>query len=78
MQFLSKNFLWMHFHQGEIYDMTSVSSSALVSRKRRELEAIIDTSLNAVFVKQLQVLRENALSQFKASLSSEEVRFRMF
>jgi hypothetical protein len=55
---------------------SSVNSSALVSRKRRELEAIIDTSLNAVFVKQLQVLRENALSQFKASLSSEEVGFK--
>jgi len=53
--------------------VSDVNSSALVSRKRRELEAIIDTSLNAVFVKQLQVLRENALSQFKASLSSEEV-----
>ncbi|GJQ15758.1 hypothetical protein GpartN1_g7549.t1 [Galdieria partita] len=53
--------------------VSDVSSNALVSRKRRELEAIMDTSLNAIFVKQLQVLRENALSQFKASLSSEEV-----
>eukprot|EP00871_Galdieria_phlegrea_P002691 jgi/Galph1/3422/GphlegSOOS_G2100.1 len=52
---------------------SDVSASAMVSRKRRELEAVIDTSLNSVFVKQLQVLRENALSQFKASLASEEV-----
>jgi murein L,D-transpeptidase YcbB/YkuD len=40
-------------------------------RKRRELEAILDTGLNAVYLRQLQILREEAIKAFKASLEDE-------
>ncbi len=43
------------------------------SRKRRELESIIDTSQHAVYMKQIQILRENALIHFKSATSSEDM-----
>ncbi|KAI0564411.1 P-loop containing nucleoside triphosphate hydrolase [Gracilaria domingensis] len=42
-------------------------------RKRRELESIIDTSQHAIFMKQLQVLRENALAHFKSATASNDM-----
>lgn len=46
---------------------------AIQSRKRRELESIIDTSEHAIFMKLLQLIRENALVHFKSATSSEEM-----
>jgi len=43
------------------------------SRKRHELETIIDTNEHAIFMKQLQLIRENALLHFKSSTSSEDM-----
>lgn len=43
------------------------------SRKRRELESIIDTALKSMFVKQIQVLRENALTHFKSATASDDM-----
>eukprot|EP00172_Hildenbrandia_rubra_P000339 Plantae.Rhodophyta-Hildenbrandia_rubra.ctg11595.p1 GENE.Plantae.Rhodophyta-Hildenbrandia_rubra.ctg11595~~Plantae.Rhodophyta-Hildenbrandia_rubra.ctg11595.p1 ORF type:complete len:547 (+),score=100.74 Plantae.Rhodophyta-Hildenbrandia_rubra.ctg11595:2113-3753(+) len=43
------------------------------SRKRRELESIIDTSLHALFMKQLQLIREGALSHFKTGSTSDDL-----
>lgn len=43
------------------------------SRKRRELSSILDTSLHALFLKQIQLLRENALAHFKSATSSEDM-----
>lgn len=43
------------------------------SRKRRELESIIDTSQHAVYMKQIQLLRENAMTHFKSATSSEDM-----
>lgn len=49
------------------------ADEAIRSRKRRELESIIDTSQQAIFMKQIQVLRENALAQFKSATSSDDM-----
>lgn len=49
------------------------SDEPIQSRKRRELESIIDTSQHAIFMKQIQVLRENALAQFKAASTSDDM-----
>lgn len=46
---------------------------SIQSRKRRELEAIIDTSQHAIFMKQVQVLRENALAHFKSATASDDM-----
>lgn len=46
---------------------------SIQARKRRELESIIDTSQQATFMKQLQVLRENALAQFKSATASDDM-----
>lgn len=43
------------------------------ARKRRELESIIDTTQHAVFMKQLQLLRENALAQFKSATTADDM-----
>lgn len=43
------------------------------SRKRRELESIIDTSQHAIFMKQIQLLRENALAHFKSATASDDM-----
>lgn len=43
------------------------------SRKRRELSTILDSSLHALFLKQIQLLRENALAHFKSATSSEDM-----
>jgi protein SEY1 len=45
----------------------------IYSRKRRELSAILDTSLHGLFLKQIQLLRENALAHFKSATSSEDM-----
>lgn len=43
------------------------------ARKRRELESIIDTQQQAMFMKQVQVLRENALTHFKSVTASDDM-----
>jgi hypothetical protein len=42
-------------------------------KKRQELEAILDTSLNSIFLKQLSILRESAISHFKSAASNDEI-----
>nr|UXY87590.1 GTP-binding protein isoform 1 [Cryptomonas curvata] len=42
-------------------------------KKRQELEAILDTSLNSIFLKQLSILRELAISHFKSAASNDEI-----
>lgn len=42
-------------------------------KKKQELDAIIDTSLNSVFLKQLSILRELSISHFKAATVNEDV-----
>lgn len=49
------------------------SEEPFQSRKRRELESIIDTSEHAIFMKQIQVLRENALTHFKSATASDDM-----
>lgn len=46
---------------------------SIQSRKRRELESIIDTTQHAMFMKQIQVLRENALAHFKSATASDDM-----
>ena len=43
------------------------------SKKKQELDAIIDTSLNSIFLKQLSILRELSISHFKAATVNEDV-----
>eukprot|EP00286_Rhodomonas_abbreviata_P023211 CAMPEP_0181300114 /NCGR_PEP_ID=MMETSP1101-20121128/6714_1 /TAXON_ID=46948 /ORGANISM="Rhodomonas abbreviata, Strain Caron Lab Isolate" /LENGTH=290 /DNA_ID=CAMNT_0023405323 /DNA_START=783 /DNA_END=1655 /DNA_ORIENTATION=+ len=45
----------------------------LVTRKKQELEAILDTSLNSIFLKQLSILRELAIVHFKSATINEDV-----
>nr|UXY88089.1 GTP-binding protein isoform 1 [Cryptomonas curvata] len=42
-------------------------------KKRQELEAILDTSLNSIFLKQLSILRELAISHFKSAAVNDEI-----
>lgn len=49
------------------------TSEPIQSRKRRELESIIDTSQHAIFMKQIQLLRENALAHFKSVTASDDM-----
>ena len=42
-------------------------------KKKQELDAIIDTSLNSIFLKQLSILRELSISHFKAATVNEDV-----
>lgn len=49
------------------------SEGSIRPRKRRELESIIDTSQHAIFMKQVQVLRENALAHFKSATASDDI-----
>jgi len=42
-------------------------------RKLAELETVLDASLQSLFLKQLQIVRENALQHFKTASSSEEI-----
>jgi len=53
----------------EVYDETTgdYAETAVHARKRRELEAILDTMGHSVFVKQLMLLREAAFDQFKTA-----------
>lgn len=46
---------------------------SIQARKRRELESIIDTSQQALFMRQMQLLRENALVHFKSATTSEDM-----
>lgn len=57
------------------YDDATVEykDESIQSRKRRELESIIDTAQQAMFMKQIQVLRENALTHFKSATSSDDM-----
>lgn len=45
----------------------------IFDRKRRELTSILDTSLHGLFLKQIQLLRENAMAHFKSATSSEDM-----
>jgi len=47
------------------------SKSMLI--KKQELDAIIDTGLYAIFLKQLSILRELSISHFKAATVNEDV-----
>jgi len=42
-------------------------------RKRQELEAVLDTSLNSIFLKQLSILRELAILHFKSAAVNEDI-----
>jgi len=44
-----------------------------ILKKKQELDAIIDTSLNSIFLKQLSILRELSISHFKAATVNEDV-----
>jgi len=45
----------------------------IILKKRQELEAILDTSLHSIFLKQLSILRELAISHFKSASLNEDV-----
>mmetsp|Transcript_50332 Transcript_50332/g.118446 ORF Transcript_50332/g.118446 Transcript_50332/m.118446 type:complete len:200 (+) Transcript_50332:994-1593(+) len=45
----------------------------LFPKKKQELEAILDTSLNSIFLKQLSILRELAIVHFKSATINEDV-----
>jgi len=49
-----------------------VASDSAVERKRRELESVVDIHLHSVFLKNLQLLREGALQNFKNAVASEQ------
>jgi protein SEY1 len=59
----------------QTYDdaVESYVDEPIYSRKRRELASILDTSLHGLFLKQIQLLRENALAHFKSATSSEDM-----
>lgn len=59
----------------DAYDTATIDykDDSIQSRKRRELESIIDTSQHSLFMKQIQVLRENALAHFKSTTASEDM-----
>nr|UXY87104.1 GTP-binding protein isoform 1 [Cryptomonas sp.] len=42
-------------------------------KKRQELEVVLDTSLNSIFLKQISILRELAISHFKSAIVNEDV-----
>lgn len=46
---------------------------SIQSRKRRELESVIDTTQQGMFMKQIQVLRESALTRFKSATTSDDM-----
>lgn len=52
-------------------ETSEFANEPVYERKRRELEAILDTGLHAVFLRQLQILREEFIKSFKASLEDE-------
>lgn len=59
----------------DVYDDATdeYKEESIQSRKRRELESVIDTQQQAMFMKQIQVLRENALTHFKSATASDEM-----
>lgn len=59
----------------QVYDDAAdeFADEPIHARKRRELASIVDTSLHGLFLKQIQLLRENALAHFKSSTSSEDI-----
>lgn len=67
----------------EVYDESTgdYAETAVQGRKRRELEAILDTMGHSVFVRQLALLREASFDQFKTATgagdgaTSSEVAF---
>jgi hypothetical protein len=52
-------------------EATDFAAEPVFERKRRELEAILDTGLNAVYLRQLQILREEGIRAFRASLDDD-------
>lgn len=62
-------------HAGEIYDAGTAAyvDAPVHARKRRELEAVVDTMAHTVFVKQLQAIRESSLAAFKTTLASDDM-----
>lgn len=59
----------------QTFDLTTGSLSPVPfnKKKRQELEAILDTSLNSIFLKQLSILRELAIVHFKSATINEDV-----
>lgn len=47
------------------------SSEPVFERKRQELEAILDQGLNAVFMRQLQTIREESIRSFRAAVEDD-------
>ncbi|KAK1866976.1 hypothetical protein I4F81_009488 [Pyropia yezoensis] len=62
-------------HACEIYDAGTEAfvDAPVHSRKRRELEAVVDTMAHSVFIKQLQAIRESSLAAFKTTLASDDM-----
>ncbi|OSX79416.1 hypothetical protein BU14_0077s0036 [Porphyra umbilicalis] len=62
-------------HAGEIYEAGTEAfvDAPVHSRKRRELDAVVDTMAHTVFVKQLQAIRESCLAAFKTTLASDDM-----
>nr|UXY86688.1 GTP-binding protein isoform 1 [Cryptomonas paramecium] len=45
----------------------------LVTKKKQELETMLDTSLNCIFLKQLSILRELSIVHFKSASTNEDI-----
>jgi hypothetical protein len=59
----------------ELFDkmVSNIEKDDFVTHKKQELEAIIDTSLSSIFLKQLSIIRELAIAHFKAATGNEDV-----
>mmetsp|Transcript_149 Transcript_149/g.259 ORF Transcript_149/g.259 Transcript_149/m.259 type:complete len:525 (+) Transcript_149:1109-2683(+) len=59
----------------ELFDnkVSSIEKKDFIVHKKQELEAIIDTSLSSIFLKQLSIIRELAIAHFKAATGNEDV-----
>merc|ERR1711998_225810 len=59
----------------ELFDnkVSNIKKDDFVTHKKQELEAIIDTSLSSIFLKQLSIIRELAIAHFKAATGNEDV-----
>lgn len=53
--------------------MSFSKNFSFINKKKSELEAIIDTSLNSIFLKQLNIIREMTISHFKSATTNEDV-----
>jgi len=54
-------------------EMSDCAGDPLVERKILQLSVAIDSALQSVFVKQLQLIRENSINRFKSAISSDEM-----